>query len=116
MSSKTSFTITGEQHYKGDKKLNDKGEYYFETLGGRSIVGKKILSLGDILTKEDSLINKYDFFDSDDFEKSTTGVIAKNLASIAPIVLLGPTGTAWYSGFYVAREISKSLPMLNNIL
>jgi hypothetical protein len=38
------------------------------------------------------------------------------LASIAPIVLLGPTGTAWYSGFYVAREISKSLPMLNNIL
>ena len=108
--------ITGEQHYKGDKKLNDKGEYYFETLGGRSIVGKKILSLGDILTKEDSLINKYDFFDSDDFEKSTTGVIAKNLASIAPIVLLGPTGTAWYSGFYVAREISKSLPMLNNIL
>lgn len=108
--------ITGEQHYKGDKKLNDKGEYYFETLGGRSIVGKKILSLGDILTKEDSLINKYDFFDSDDFEKSTTGVIAKNLAAIAPIALLGPTGTAWYSGFYVAREISKSLPMLNNIL
>lgn len=108
--------ITGEQHYKGDKKLNDKGEYYFETLGGRSIVGKKVLSLGDILTKEDSLINKYDFFDSDDLEKSVSGVIAKNLTAVAPIIFLGPAGTAWYSGFYVAREIAKSLPMLNNIL
>ena len=108
--------ITGEQHYKGDKKLNDKGEYYFETLGGRSIVGKKVLSLGDILTKEDSLINKYDFFDSDDLEKSISGVIAKNLTAVAPVIFLGPAGTAWYSGFYVAREIAKSLPMLNNIL
>jgi hypothetical protein len=32
------------------------------------------------------------------------------------MALLGPTGAAWYSGFYVAREIAKSLPMLNNIL
>ena len=108
--------VTGEQHYKGDKKLNDQGEYYFETLGGRSLVGKKVLSLGDVLTKEDSFINKYDFFDSDDLEKSIGGTITKNIAAIAPMALLGPTGAAWYSGFYVAREIAKSLPMLNNIL
>lgn len=108
--------ITGEQHYKGEKKLNEDGEYYFETLGGRSVVGKKVLSLGDILTKEDSWINKYDFFDSDDLQKSVGGVIMKNLVSIAPMAFLGPTGTMWYSGFFVAREIAKSLPMLNNIL
>ena len=76
--------VTGEQHYKGDKKLNDQGEYYF--------------------------------FDSDDLEKSIGGTITKNIAAIAPMALLGPTGAAWYSGFYVAREIAKSLPMLNNIL
>ena len=104
--------ITGEQHYKGDKKLNDDGEYYFETLGERSIVGKKVLSLGDVLTKEDSFINKYDFFDSDDLEKSTIGVIAKNIAAIAPMAI----SSTWYPGFYIAREIAKSLPMLNNIL
>lgn len=108
--------ITGEQHYKGEKKLNEDGEYYFETLGGRSVVGKKVLSLGDILTKEDSWINKYDFFDSDDIQKSTGGVIMKNLVSIAPMAFLGPSGTMWYSGFFVAREIAKSLPMLSNIV
>jgi len=67
--------------------------------------------LGDILTKEDSAVNKYDFFDSDDIEKSPEGVIAKNLTAIAPMLFLGP----WYSGFYVGREILKSLPMLYNI-
>ena len=105
--------ITGEMvsHKAGENKLNSNGEYYFETLGGRSIAGKKVLSLGDILTKEDSAINKYDFFDSDDMEKSPEGVIAKNLAAIAPMAFLGP----WYSGFYVGREILKSLPMLYNI-
>ena len=108
--------ITGEQHYKGDKKLNENGEYYFETLGNRSIVGKKILSIGDTITKEDSLINKYDFFDSDDLEKSISGVIAKNIVAIAPMALLSTTGAAWYSGFYIAREVAKSLPMLYNIL
>ena len=79
--------VTGEKHYKGDYKLNEDGEYYFETLGGRSLIGKKVLSLGDIISKEDSYINKYDFFDSDGLDKNTTGVIAKNLAAVAPMIL-----------------------------
>lgn len=108
--------VTGEVHRAGSNKLNSKGEYYFETLGDRSIVGKEILSLGDIMTKEDSFINKYDFFDSDDLEKSTTGVITKNLASIAPLAVLGSTGAMVYSGFYIARELAKSLPMIHNII
>jgi hypothetical protein len=34
--------LTGvlEHHTKGENKLNSDGEYYFETLGGRSLVGK----------------------------------------------------------------------------
>jgi len=32
------------------------------------------------------------------------------------MVLLGGTGATIYSGFYVAREIAKSLPMMYNIL
>ena len=67
--------ITGlkVQHRKGDNKIGNDGEYYYETLGGRSIIGKKVLSIGDILTPEDSALNKYDFFDSDDIEKSAGG-------------------------------------------
>ena len=109
--------LTGmmEHHVKGENKLNSDGEYYFETLGERSLVGKNVLSIGDVLTKEDSAVNKYDFFDSDDLEKSVGGVIAKNLAAIAPMVFLGPVGTTIYGGAFVAREFVKTLPMLDRI-
>lgn len=106
--------ITGqmEQHKKGEKKINGAGEYYLETLGGRSVIGKQFLSMGDIITSDTSSINKYDFFDSDGLEKSTAGVIAKNLAAVAPMAFLGPVGTTIYGGAYVVREIAKAMPML----
>ena len=109
--------LTGvvEHHEKGENKLNQDGEYYFETLGGRSLVGRDVLSVWDTLTKEDSAVNKYDFFDSDDLEKSVSGVIAKNLTAIAPMVFLGPVGTSVYGGIFVARELLKTLPMLERI-
>lgn len=106
--------ITGqmEQHKKGEKKINGAGEYYLETLGGRSVIGKQFLSMGDIITSDTSAINKYDFFDSDGLEKNTSGVIAKNLAAVAPMAFLGPAGTTIYGGAYVVREIAKAMPML----
>lgn len=104
-----------EHHKKGENKINSEGEYYYETLGERSLIGKDILSLGDILTKEDSAVNKYDFLDSDDLEKSPEGVIAKNLAAIAPMLFLGPVGTTIYGGIYVARELLKTLPMMERV-
>ena len=109
--------LTGilQHHKKGENKTNSEGEFYFETLGGRSLLGKQVLSLGDVLTKEDSAVNKYDFFDSDDLEKSPEGVIAKNLAAIAPVLFLGPVGTSIYGGLYVARELLKTLPMMERV-
>ena len=71
--------------------------------------------MGDILTSDTSEINKYDFFDSDGLEKSTSSVIAKNLAAMAPMAFLNPTGAAVYSGAYVVREIAKAMPMLYQI-
>ena len=55
--------ITGQlkKHVKGEYKLNDKGTYYYETLNGRSPIGKQVLSFMDNLTPEDSKINAYDF-------------------------------------------------------
>ena len=101
----------GTKHKKGDYKLNEEGTYYYETLGGRSPIGKQVLSSLDTLTVDDTKLNKYDFFDSDDIEKSVGGVIAKNVATLIPMFVGGPIGTV-YSTALIAREMAKSLPML----
>ena len=104
----------GKKHYKGEYKLNSNGTYYYETLNGRSPVGKEVLSSLDNLTIEGTKLNKYDFFDSDDIEKSVTGSIAKNITSLIPIFIGGTVG-ATYSSLIIAREMAKSMPMLYNI-
>lgn len=106
--------ITGliTKHNKGDYKLNDKGTYYYETLGDRNPIGKEVLSVFDTLTVDGEGINKYDFFDSDDIKKSVTGVIAKNVTALLP--LFTPAGTA-YSALMIAKEFSKALPMLYGV-
>lgn len=101
----------GTKHKKGDFKLNSEGTYYYETLGGRSPIGKQVLSSLDTLTVDGTKLNKYDFFDSDDVEKSVGGVIAKNVATLIPMFVGGPIGTI-YSTALIAREMAKSLPML----
>lgn len=103
--------ITGltKTHKKGDYKLNDKGTYYYETLNNRSPIGKEVLSIFDTLTVDGEGINKYDFFDSDDVEKSIAGVIAKNVVAILP--LFTPLASV-YSTALIAKEFSKALPML----
>lgn len=101
----------GTKHKKGDYKLNEEGTYYYETLGGRSPIGKQVLSSLDTLTVDGTKLNKYDFFDSDDIEKSVGGVIAKNVATLIPMFVGGPIGTI-YSTALIAREMAKSLPML----
>jgi hypothetical protein len=61
------------------------------------------------LTVDGEGINKYDFFDSDDVEKSISGVIAKNVAALLP--LFTPISTV-YSAALVAKEFAKAVPML----
>lgn len=108
--------ITGQEmkHQKGDRKLNEYGTYYYETLGGRSPIGKKVLSLMDTITVDDTPVNKYDFFDSDDIEKSVGGTIAKNVAALVPMFIGGPVGSI-YATALIGREFAKSLPMLYGI-
>lgn len=105
--------FTGEMitHKKGDLKLNSNGKPYYETLAGRNPYSKQVLSTFDNLTAESSVINKYDFFDSDDLEKSISGSLAKNLMGVAPM-LMGPEVAAIYSGALVARELLKTAPMV----
>lgn len=103
--------ITGKKvkHQKGEWKLNEDGEYYTEKLNGRNLRGKTVVSSMDYLTDENSALNKIDFFDSDDLQKSTMGVLAKNIASVVPMFI--PYVSTAYSGLLVTRELAKSLPM-----
>lgn len=105
--------LTGvvKKHKKGEAKLNDKGTYYYETLGGRSVIGKDVLSVFDTFTVDGQGINKYDFFDSNDIDKSVTGTIAKNVAALLPM-FCGPVVGGIYAGLMVAKEFGKSMPML----
>lgn len=92
-------------HYKGELKLNEDGLPYYENLNGRSLAGKEVLHLTDILTNEDSALNTIDFFDSDDLHKSATGVLMKNLVTIAPMLI--PGINTYYIGAGVALEAAK---------
>lgn len=103
-------------HNKGEWKLNEDGEYYTETLNGRSLIGKEVVSAGDYVSEEGSFMDKYDFFDSDGLDKSVTGTIAKNLTAVAPMLFLGPTGLMVYGGLYVGREMLKTLPMMHGMM
>ena len=103
----------GNKHKKGEYKLNPEGTYYYERLNGRSPIGKTVLSTADILTPEDSILNNIDFMDSDDLEKSTTGVIAKNIALIAP--MFTPAAPYYYKAI-IAKELVKTLPMVHSLI
>lgn len=106
--------LTGRPIKKGDKKINSDGKYYYETLNGRSIADKEILSGWDTLTVEGTNLNKYDFFDSDDKEKSIGGILMNRAVSLAPMFIGGPVGTA-YGALLVGRELLKTLPAIDGI-
>ena len=99
-------------YHKGEKKINPlTGTYYYETLNGRSIYGRDVLSGWDTLTVDGSPINKYDFFDSDDLQKSFGGSMVKAAVKIAPALI--PTVSPWYIG---ARVILETSDLLGKIL
>lgn len=107
--------VTGElvKHRKGDPKLNQFGRPYYENLDGRDIYGKKVLSKLDILTKEGTTLNKYDFFDSDGKTKNNFGTLMKTVASIAPMFI--PGISPWYIGAGITLESAKLFSVLGKM-
>lgn len=90
--------LSGQQveHKKGELKINpDTGTYYAEFLNGRNAYEKQVVRKLDILTAEGSLMNSIDFFDSDGYEKSWVGSLAKNAVMIAPLLAGGPVAAVW---------------------
>ena len=98
-------------HRKGEYKINpDTGTYYYETLNGKTSHDRQVLTMFDVITKDGSAANKYDFFDSDGVNKSIVGTVAKNVMRIAPAFVKYVKGP--YIALNVALEAAKFLPTI----
>lgn len=98
--------LTGQevQHEKGDLKLDDTGNFYYEKLDGRDVYGRRVLNKLNVLTKEGSWANQLDFFDSDDIEQKGVGAsLLKNLALVGTMFL--PVVGPWIAGLSVATQL-----------
>ena len=92
---------------KGQHKLNYKNQPYYENLDGRSTYGREVLSAWNTITTDNSVSNKFDFFDSDDLEKSTSSTLLKNIVKVAPAFI--PGIAPWYIAARVGLEMTDLL-------
>lgn len=93
------------EHKKGDLKLDQNGNFYYEKLDGRDVYGRRVLNKMNVLTTDGSFWNRYDFFDSDDInQKSVGGTVLKNLALVGSMFVpyVGP----WIAGLSVASQLA----------
>lgn len=75
-------------HKAGEKKLNEDGLPYYETLGGRNPSKKRVLNKLNVLTTDGSFANRFDFFDEDDIkQKSIGGSILRNAALVGSMFI-----------------------------
>lgn len=102
-------------HKKGEVKLNEEGLPYYETLGGRDVYGKQVLSKFNMLTTDGSTLNKFDFFDTDDLEqKSAFGTLLRNAALVGSMFIPGNVG-AVITGLSVATQTAGLLATLGKV-
>lgn len=93
-------------YQKGTPKYNENGTYYYETLGGRSIYGKRVLNRANVLTTDGSALNRFDFFDTDDIEqKSFIGSVMRQVALVGPM-FIPYVGVVW-AGASVLMQLAK---------
>lgn len=105
------------KHRKGDYKVDENGDFYYEKLGSKESYGRDVLRWTDTLTVDGSTLNKFDFMDSDGLDKSITGTILKVSAQIAPFLIPGVNTVAGAIGAFaglasVAPTLTKAI---NNI-
>lgn len=107
---KDPFTGKIVTHEKGEQKLDENGDFYYETLGNRESQDKTFLTMSDTLTNDGSFANKFDFMDSDGLDKSITGTIMKTAASIVPYFI--PYVKYAYTALNTANEAADAFPSL----
>ena len=98
-------------HRRGEYKLNEWGAPYYEMLGDRDAYGKEMLHYTDTFTKEGTVLNKFDFYDSDGKHKSVFGTVMKTAAQIVPMFLHPAVGYTW-GALNAAKGIGQSMAAL----
>lgn len=82
--------------------------------------GKQVVALQDIITKDDSVWNRFDPFDSDGKEKSVGKIVTKTLIEIAPLLIPYKNVNTIYGGLRAGVGLITTLPTfykgLENIL
>lgn len=96
------------QHKKGELKLSPEGSFYVETVYDDEGYDREFVSIGDILTKENSWLNPVAFWENDDKHKSIGGVVAQTAAHIIPYLAFG---NAW-GAVAAAVAMAKTIPTL----
>ena len=107
------YTENGREvfHHKGEYKLDERtGDPYYEILGNRDAYGKETLHFWDTITRDDSELNKIDFFDSDGLTKSVGGIVARTAFTLLPYFIPHVGPVLGYIGATVA--LGQSLPVL----
>jgi len=97
-------------HKKGDLKYNKNGKPYTELLGDRNPSQKTVINWTDTFTRESSKWNKYDFFDSDDLEKSFVGVLAKTAFTVIPYFV--PYLNYAWAAITASEALGRVLPVV----
>lgn len=100
---------TGKQvkHAKGERKMNQNGKFFYETLNKREIYGKEVLSPWDVITVDGSYANKFDFMDSDDRQKSFVGTLMKTAVFATPYVI--PQTRVLFGGLAAANTLFTNI-------
>ena len=97
-------------HHKGEQKYDENGDPYYELLGDRTIYGKDVLHVTDVISKDGSWFNRnIDFLDSDSLDKSAAKTIFKTAAQIGlfAIPYVGP----YLGGIKALMDFSSVLPV-----
>ncbi len=114
------------EHKKGDLKLDNEGNFFYEKLDGRDVYGRSVLNKMNVLTTDGSFWNKFDFFDSDDLnQQNPVANVLKNAALVGTMFVsgIGP----WVRGLSIATQLAgvgatfmkmlagDDMPILNEI-
>ena len=97
-------------HEAGEWKTDENGKYYTEIMYDEQLGSARVVSFEDILTKEDSIYNKYDFFDSDGYTKSITGTLMKTATKVGMYMI--PGFNKFYGAFTAVMGLGEAVPAL----
>lgn len=97
-------------HHKGDYKLDEKGDPYYELIGNKSLYGRETLHYWDTITDDDGVWNKFDFMDSDGLHKSIGGTVMRTATTLGLYFIPGVGQYLGYAGAAIA--LGQTLPVL----